>query len=53
MWVPLSLRPLFFQVILYLQNFMLWLNLFDNIVTNWKKLAAVVTVLCAAEWILF
>jgi hypothetical protein len=25
-----------------LQNFVLWLDLFDNIVTNWKKLLSVV-----------
>lgn len=53
MWVPLTLRSLFCQVILRLQNFMLWLNLFENIVTNWKKLVVVITALRAAEWILF
>jgi hypothetical protein len=26
---------------LFFQNFMMWLDLFDNIVTNWKKLIAV------------
>ena len=29
------------QLIVILQNFMMWLDLFDNIVTNWKKLIAV------------
>jgi hypothetical protein len=33
-WYPLKL-------IVILQNFMTWLDLFDNIVTNWKKLIAV------------
>jgi hypothetical protein len=25
----------------FMQNFMLWLNLFDNIITSWKKLNSV------------
>ena len=30
------------SLVTLLQNFLLWLDLFDNIVTNWKKLLSVV-----------